>query len=1219
MQFTLTLPDKQKTEEKPQFHLAGEDWRLFNPSIDDDGASYAALRAIASMSPKDAAEGLSAYASKRREATPLATRTRVASTLLRDLISIGWEVCVTQHHIYLRPRQTLDPSERKANTRQQLLFGRDDQLCEESNRRFLYSAERPSKYSSCKPITDLIADGRRLSEQLRPVAVAPKSERAEMLEKFCQPYLQLVSDERDKFTNQRLIDIWRYFRHSWSTRYRSSPGRNLFYLIRDAAQPNHPVMGITALGNTVMQLTPRDAKLGWTVPGLLELCADGTVSEMEVLRAFRARLEDDFDQIYKDDLPVDQRIDRCVDDETLSRLAVMEQDAARDREEALKGEDDGGTKKFEDLTTERLRQLTKTPLYRAKRARAAREILRAYRTIATWHCSLEDLASTTDGEWALNTVLKQLKKRFSATSMMELTVCGAVAPYNQLLGGKLVCLLMASPRVVNDYRQRYGGTVSVIASQMAGRPITKEPHLAFLGTTSLYTDHSSQYNRVKLPAGTVVGQRVAVEFQQIGRTEGFGSPNLSAETEQGLAELAEAESGFRNVNFIFGEGQSPKLRLLRQGFAALGLNQTNLLKHGSPRIIYGVPLVSNLSRVLLGIEEQPDYAIDPNSTAAENQIGRYWINRWLSSRLDHAPSIEAVAKSSPLTERVTRLIPDRPAEAGQQRGLPFKRIIGEKTEMQSDIQEDGRLKFIRLLYRNESGVSDHVSPARLKELNIKTNLDDVVRKSIRGGGSVVVTGNAGDGKTHAILLMRKELKDAEVITDASELTSQEIVTRWQKARDTSQSFCIAINEGPLVDLVRAHRTAYPWLDEIRKDLLRVVRYQPLEADLGNDAENWKAQSGETVILDLSHRRVLSNELTADILDKLTDDHWYQGCALCPSRSECAVTYNRKMLRTEMPRSRMIRLLTTVGKSGAKVTFREALAFVSYALFAGKSCEELREIGSTEEARYYWNAFEGEGTIFDLLSRGIDPMKQTNPQIDEQLWLGNYDAESFIGNSLAPAQRRNLDEVADKEQRNMSDAFTALKRRWYFEHLDGCLLDFSEANNLFNDMQDTTTPMMIRVGKLIALINQWWDRGGEPKSDALRLWTRLSYQPRSRSHAMVSGLAVNRNRLRLYKPELAPILRKAFGEQPTGHLLLASADGPRFGLVIDPEMLAGLLHGSIADGQSEISRRLSQFNDTLTKHGDKSSEVRTIDVVDPASELRTTVIVDLVNKRYDSAN
>ena len=75
---------------------------------------------------------------------------------------MGWEVRASAHHIHVRPRQPADPAGRKALARQQLLFGRNDQLSEDSHRRFLFGAERPSKYSSCKPMTDLIAlDGRR--------------------------------------------------------------------------------------------------------------------------------------------------------------------------------------------------------------------------------------------------------------------------------------------------------------------------------------------------------------------------------------------------------------------------------------------------------------------------------------------------------------------------------------------------------------------------------------------------------------------------------------------------------------------------------------------------------------------------------------------------------------------------------------------------------------------------------------------------------------------------------------------------------------------------------------------------------------------------------------------------------------------------------------------------------------------------------------------------
>lgn len=1221
----MDSPEQTKAETKHQGYSfeglpGGKDWRLFKPQIDDDGTAYESLRQLSKLSRVDAVAQLDTIVHRKDLVAPQVIRMKVAASLLRDLLLIGWELHVDAHWIYVRPPKSSNLVERKESIRKQLLFGRNDQLSEESNRRFLFTLERPSKYSSTKPVTDLIADGRRLGEQIDRISETSDERRLELLKQFCQPYLQLVTDERDVHTNIRLNDIWRYFRHSWVTRYRSTPGRNLFYLVRDAAQPNHPVMGIAALGNTVMQLTTRDRELGWTLDGLLNVVESGKASDAETLAAFRLRLEEDYQQIYLDDLPVDKRIDLSVGEDTLSRLAVIEENSNKDREDVLKSSDDGTRyKRQAHFSNEQLLDLTKSPLYKSKRARATREILRAYRSLAIWTGSIKDLAGSEEGAWALGVVIKQLKKRFSATSMMEITVCGAVPPYNYLLGGKLVCLMMMSPKLVRDYRERYKDVVSIIASQMAGRPIVKEPHLAFLGTTSLYTDYSAQYNRVRIPANTTAGQSMQVEYRCLGRTEGFGSPNLSAETERGLAYLAEVSKNYRNVNFVFGEGQSPKLRQLREGLAALGLDQSNLLQHGAPRIIYGVSLVGNLERVLLGVDNDPLYSINPEEVNADSQIAEYWISRWLKSRLNHSPAIESLKNSSPLKERVSRFIPERSDVPNDQFSLFQNQSATGKYSMTTDAKADERLKFIRLLYRDESAFSDHVSVSRLKELNIRTKLEEVVRKIVRAGGSVVITGNAGDGKTHAILLMRNDLKEAEVITDASEFSPEEIATRWQSARDQGKPFCIAINEGPLVDLVRTFRHKHPWLEEIRGNLLKLVGYRPLDSEQLDDDEAWKPKSGETVVVDLSLRRVLSADLTKAIIDKLTDDHWYQTCSSCPAQNTCGVTYNRKMLRLDRPQERMVQLLTVVGERGARVTFREALAFVSYLIFGGRTCEELIQLGKSATTRYYWNAFEGEGEIFEHLSHGLDPLKQTDATVDEKLWRGILKPEEFQGHEHFPVLQNNLDELAEKEPNLVRDDFTALKRRWYFEHKSGRLVVFSDADRLFKELQDTQQAMAIRLSHLLALINGWWNKGDETKKESLRLWTRLSYSPRPRGQAMVSGHSVPRPKLGLYKPELTPLLQRAFGEQPINHLILAPLDDPRFArLVIDTTLLQALMTGAISEGSEEIARRLNQFNDTLAQYAEKSSDIRTIEVVDPHSELRTTVVVDLANRRYDSA-
>jgi hypothetical protein len=279
-------------------------------------------------------------------------------------------------------------------------------------------------------VTHLIADGRRLAELLLPVARMPREARAEALRTICQPYLQLATEERDEHTNIRLIDIWRYFRHSWISRYRSMPGRNLFYLIRDAAQPHHPVMGITALGNAVMQLTTRDEWLGWTLRGLKALRAEGLFTDEEILTALRERLRRDLDDIYLDDLGMDQ----FGEDQTpalLAHLRHIEEESRAEREAKLKaregkrqsGDDEGNDGddvkpvKVSDISKIDLVAAAKRPLFRSKRARAARELVQALDALKHTKGTLPEVLADPKAEWAAVRALRQFKKVCYATSM----------------------------------------------------------------------------------------------------------------------------------------------------------------------------------------------------------------------------------------------------------------------------------------------------------------------------------------------------------------------------------------------------------------------------------------------------------------------------------------------------------------------------------------------------------------------------------------------------------------------------------------------------------------------------------------------------------------------------------------------------------------------------------------------------------------------------------
>ena len=114
-------------------------------------------------------------------------------------------------------------------------------------------------------------------------------------------------------------------------------------------------------------------------------------------------------------------------------------------------------------------------------------------------------------------------------------MCGAVAPYNALLGGKLVALLAASREAHDAWEAKYESHVSIISSQMAGRPVCRSADLMVLTTTSLYGGGSSQYNRLALKPGIYYGLTSGLEWIRLEETTaGYGTVHLSPDTVQRL-------------------------------------------------------------------------------------------------------------------------------------------------------------------------------------------------------------------------------------------------------------------------------------------------------------------------------------------------------------------------------------------------------------------------------------------------------------------------------------------------------------------------------------------------------------------------------------------------------------------------------------------------------------------------------------------------------------
>ncbi len=206
-------------------------------------------------------------------------------------------------------------------------------------------------------------------------------------------------------------------------------------------------------------------------------------------------------------------------------------------------------------------------------------------------------------------------------------------------------MLMVGPEVTAEYRRRYGGLPSVIASSMAGRPVRRPADLAFIGTTSLYGQRPSQYDRISIPRDPrSPDSPPGLRYEYLGRTRGIGTFHFNDRTVAELALLLAQSKRGQQVNSVFGEGVNPRLRKVRDGLDALGLPSDDLLNHGGPRLVYGVELTENARAYLLGMERRPRYVLGQNSPKQWTQrIAQWWMRRWLLPRIGRQDVLERVA------------------------------------------------------------------------------------------------------------------------------------------------------------------------------------------------------------------------------------------------------------------------------------------------------------------------------------------------------------------------------------------------------------------------------------------------------------------------------------------------------------------------------------------------------------------------------------------------
>jgi hypothetical protein len=184
---------------------------------------------------------------------------------------------------------------------------------------------------------------------------------------------------------------------------------------------------------------------------------------------------------------------------------------------------------------------------------------------------------------------------------------GALPPYNQLLGGKMVAMALAAKELREFYREKY------LHSQTILRQRELPADLLFITTTGAF-GKSSIYNRVKYQNDHLI------EF--LGYTQGSGAFHISEKIYQEIIRLLRQEGV--NVGRGYGFGPSRKRQLLSIGFKYLNLPDFEY--HGIKRAFYLISHVNNLKAVIRNNTE-PEFKEYNLPDLCE-----YWKERWAIKR-----------------------------------------------------------------------------------------------------------------------------------------------------------------------------------------------------------------------------------------------------------------------------------------------------------------------------------------------------------------------------------------------------------------------------------------------------------------------------------------------------------------------------------------------------------------------------------------------------------
>lgn len=224
-------------------------------------------------------------------------------------------------------------------------------------------------------------------------------------------------------------------------------------------------------------------------------------------------------------------------------------------------------------------------------------------------------------------------------NVLDAYVLGALPPYSQVLGGKVVASLVRTQEIRDWFKSRYGATRGVISGAK------KHASLVLVTTASAF-GRSSVYNRLRC------GEQEF--FRSLGYTQGWGHFHIPDELFALIRQYLAAHDHAYSNGFQYGNGPNWKIRAVRQALTTVGL-QASILKHGIRRELFACQLARNAQAVLAGRESVPDYS----DLWTVDEVGTLAVDRWVRPRAQRERSFVMWQRDMLLTSLRSRALTQR--------------------------------------------------------------------------------------------------------------------------------------------------------------------------------------------------------------------------------------------------------------------------------------------------------------------------------------------------------------------------------------------------------------------------------------------------------------------------------------------------------------------------------------------------------------------------------